>query len=109
MYSHWLLTSILSFEYKISIRSGNSGYYNNEPRDWVIEGSNDDSSWVELDTRNGISYLRGINVSLTFEIQQSQVSDQGYRYIRLKEIGKNYCDTYEMGFSALEFFGTLLL
>lgn len=92
-----------------SIRSGNSGYYNNEPRDWVIEGSNDDSSWVELDTRNGITYLRGINVSLTFEIQQSQISDQGYRYIRLKETGKNYCNTYEMDFSALEFFGTLLL
>lgn len=45
---------------------GPSSYYH--PRNWIVEGSNDNSQWETLATENNCSYLNGFSNCFTFSI-----------------------------------------
>lgn len=90
-----------------SIRSGKSSYFGNEPKDWVVEGSNDDNNYKTIDTGNGITNLCAASVTLTFDIKQSIVSNQGYKFIKLRQTGVNTAGNNHLVLNALEFFGIL--
>ncbi len=50
-----------------------------DPRNWTLQGSQDGSSWVDLDTRSGVSF------SSRFDTQTFTVASPGsYRYYRLE-------------------------
>lgn len=79
------------------------------PVHWVIEGSNTNSNdWKILDTRNGITSLNSCSVTETFEIQERLKSDEFYQFLRIRQTGKNAAGYYYLGFSALEFFGSMI-
>lgn len=85
---------------------GEAGHYN--PQTWVIEGSNSDrdDDWTILDSQNNVNYLDGQSLSHVFTIKQSL--NEYYRYVRFRQTGKNTGNDYDIRFSALEFFGSIL-
>ena len=75
------------------------------PRNWVIEGSNDEHYWTILDNipRNETG-LTGIGVTCYFKIERKNKS---YRFLRIRQLGTNSNGSYGLLLSALEFFGSL--
>jgi hypothetical protein len=72
-------------------------------RSWVLEGSMDGSSWIELDSREGNEDLRGKSATATFGVSRSEK----VRMIRLRQLGKNSSATNELVLNAFEVFGDL--
>jgi hypothetical protein len=79
-----------------------SGYAH--PMNWVVEGSIDGNSWIELDRRENNHDLNGLNITRTFAMAQSQV----IRMIRLRQTGPEHNGTYYLCLSSLEIFGSLI-
>jgi hypothetical protein len=77
------------------------------PVQWEIEGSNDESSWVSLDSRNKQEqYGRGAvkNYSCNKE------NDGFYRFIRMRQTGENISyESHRLSLSQIELFGKLQL
>lgn len=76
----------------------------NQPRNLVIEGSNNDKLWTVLDSHQNYSSLEGPSVTCTFDIIQHE---RNFRYLRINQTGKDSSSNYFLIFASLEFFGTL--
>jgi hypothetical protein len=85
-----------------SVRSRRNGD-SNHLRSWILEGSIDCESWVEIDHHTNDSSLNSQGAIATFPI--SSCSD--YQYIRLRQIGVNSSDNHLLVVNAIEFYGTL--
>ena len=86
---------------------GLAGWHN--LRSWVIEGSNDETTWVVLDSRENNSELDGQNAMDNFTIAPDRVGES-YRYVRLRQTGPDSCSMgtyYCIVIASLEFFGQL--
>ena len=79
-------------------------YDTHHPRNWVIEGSNNDSDWTILDTIQNETSLTGLGVTCYFDIKKRNGS---YRFLRITQTGTNSSGTHGLLLSALEFFGGL--
>lgn len=66
--------------YVIRARSGGS---TSLPRNWKLQGSNDDTNWIDLDTRTGDASLTTANQFAGFTCS----STTAYRYIRILMTG----------------------
>lgn len=77
------------------------------PMFWVIEGSNDNNDWKNLDTRNDIAILKLKNTVQTFKIQAQLSLNESFRYIRFRQTGLSSASYNYLNFSALEYFGFL--
>lgn len=88
------------------IRSINACEGNGQLMNWVIEGSNSDSSndWTILDSRNNITSLDDRNAVQSFSIQNPSIF---YRYLRIRQTGKNSGGNNYLKISALEYFGSI--
>lgn len=84
--------------------NSNRGYY--RPQCWCIEGSNDETNWTTLDTRQNEKSLDSQSVSNTFEIKNK--NNEFYRFIQIRQTGKNTGNDNDFRFSSLEYFGTIL-
>jgi hypothetical protein len=82
-----------------SRRDANVGHL----RSWMLEGSIDCESWVEMDHHTNDALLDSQGASATFPISSS--SD--YQYIRLRQIDVNSSGYHSLQVSAIEFYGTL--
>ena len=91
-----------------SIRSCPSNWSGHEPCNWVIEGSNDDVNWKQLDSQNGVNCLYGASKFSTFKIQEKLEPNEFYRYIRMRMTKQNHSKTYNLSLSALEYFGVII-
>ncbi|KAK8848292.1 hypothetical protein M9Y10_019352 [Tritrichomonas musculus] len=82
-------------------------YNDHHPRSWVIEGSNTDSEsdWTILDERNNYNGIEGMNVCYAFEMKEQT---EFYRYLRIRQTGKNSSNYDYLCLSGLEYFGRLL-
>lgn len=82
------------------------------PKNWVIEGSNTGSEWKVLDSRQDVNVLNYKSVTHTFAIQEKLDHNEYYRYLRIRQTGRNACSNpnhhYILGFSALEYFGSII-
>ena len=90
-----------------SVTSYNNGPGANHLRSWVIEVSNDgtENSWREIDRRDNDYNLNGALLTVNFEI--SHVPRESFRFLRLRQTGKNHRGFNYLNFSGLEIFGTL--
>ena len=70
----------------------------------MIEGSNNNTKWIVLDTRQDETSLSGANASRTFDIEYQ---NGNFRYLRIRQTGHNSSGCDFLTFSALEFIGTL--
>ena len=84
-----------------SVRSCGSQY----PKNWVIEVSNDGSSWTEIDRRSNNDDLNNSYNSANFKI--ANVPSESYRFFRLRQTGKNSQSYDTLRLAGLEIFGTL--
>ena len=77
-------------------------------KSWVIEVSNDEKqkSWIEIDRREDNYDLNGSSVTRNFKI--SRVPSTGFRFVRLRQTGRNHSQHYYVAFACLEIFGTLI-
>jgi hypothetical protein len=88
--------------YSIRSRRDSNGYH---LRSWILEGSIDCESWVELDHHANDSSMNSQGAIATFPISSS--SD--YQYIRLRQIGVNSNRNHCLIVNAIEFYGTLTI
>jgi hypothetical protein len=110
-WSSGIQNSWISFDFKdrsvspthYTINSGNSGYY---LRNWDLEGSNDNSTWQQLDQQNGTSVLNGVSQIHTFTIPESS-NLPFFRYIRLRQTNTDIYGDHYLSMSGFEIFGKL--
>jgi hypothetical protein len=72
-------------------------------RSWVLEGSLEGQSWIELDRHENNSALTGRGATATFPVSHSSA----FQFIRLRQIGKNNSNSDNLELCAIEFFGVL--
>ena len=88
-----------------TLKSGTNGENEENPKSWVIEGSNDNSKWDILDEKRNNSILNGKNLVHTFEIEKQKQKE--YKYIRMKQTDKNWYNNDDLMLSAFEIHGKL--
>jgi hypothetical protein len=74
-------------------------------RSWILEGSIDCESWVDIDHHTNDSSLNGQGAIATFPVSSS--SD--YQYIRLRQVSMNSNGNHCLVVNAIEFYGTLTI
>ena len=86
-----------------SIRAGNGSF----PSSWVLEVSNDgiEGSWEVVGRRENNHDLKGKGVTWNFAITAPPRG--GFRFVRLRQTGKNHGGTDCLCVNSLELFGTL--
>lgn len=88
------------------------GYHSsNQPRSWVIEGTNFDDNdsndkWETIDEHKDCDDLKGGNKTHTFSIKNS--NNKSYRYIRMRSTGIDWCNGRYLCINAIEFYGSLI-
>ena len=80
------------------------------PINWVFEGSNDNSTWKNIDERVNCDlmaeYLKD-HKAITFDIDENK--SEKFKYIRIKMNGKNSGNnTYTLIIQAFEVYGSLV-
>jgi hypothetical protein len=92
--------SLTQYSIRTFIGGPDSGHLKN----WVIEGSNNEKEWVELDRRENNDELNDRNKAQTF---QCQGNTGIYRYIRLRQFGLNHNGSNFLFIGNVELFGAI--
>ncbi|KAK8838581.1 hypothetical protein M9Y10_033213 [Tritrichomonas musculus] len=87
-----------------SLKSVNWGQNSNHLKSWVVEVSNDHQKWDEIDKRENNSILNGSNFIGTFDTKENK---SFYRFVRLRQTGKSWCDNYYTVIASIEFYGKM--
>ena len=74
--------------YTIKSNSNSSGACS--PKSWVVEVSNDNNEWEEIDRHENDSSLKGSKIMFTFKIQNQNEKENFYRFIRLRQMSKGW-------------------
>lgn len=90
--------------YSVKSHGGSQGSYH--PRSWVIEGSNDNSNWVEIDEQKNCPYLNGSHLSHSFPIKNE--NQQEFSFIRMKLTDTNWRSDNYLSISRFELYGYLI-
>ena len=85
--------------YSVRTHSG-SGF----PRSWKVEGSEDGNTWITLDYRPDSDDLNGNLRAQTFNIFYTK---EAYRFLRFRQLSRNWNDNDHLIIESLEFFGIL--
>ena len=87
-----------------SLKSCNWGQNSDNLKSWVVEVSNDHQRWDEIDKRENNSILNGANLIGTFDTKENK---SFYRFVRLRQTGKNWNNCYYTGIASIEFYGKM--
>jgi hypothetical protein len=101
--NQWLCYDFRSRRVRLShysIRSFSGNYY---PRSWVIEGSLDGRNWSQIDRQEGNTKLDAQHPTGTFAVTECDA----YRFIRLRQTGRNSGSSQYLIVVAFELFGYL--
>jgi hypothetical protein len=91
-----------------TLKSYNGSQGSHHPREWVVEGSKDGSTWDNLGSQN-TEELNGPSIVKTFNCSSAK-SSEFFRFVRLRQTGRNCLSSREYHYfvlQAVEFFGTL--
>ena len=97
---------IISTNY--SIRSFNCSSNWQHPRNWIIEGSNDNSNWTKIDDQRDNSSLNGRSIVHTFPIKETEES---FKFIRMRITGPNWYSSgnnYRIEICSFEVYGKMI-
>jgi hypothetical protein len=72
-------------------------------RSWVVEGSLDDSRWIEIDRQKNNQYFYRDWDTVSFTVS----NPVEFRFIRLTQTGKSHVQGEDLSLYGVEFFGTL--
>jgi hypothetical protein len=87
-----------------SMKSCSSGAHS--PRNWVLEGRNEDTDWVVIDRHENDNSLQGAFASHNFKVPTLNDLDM-FRFIQLRQTGLNSYN-YHLRMCHLELFGRLM-
>ena len=76
-------------------------------RSWVFEVSNDGTLWTEIDHCENNEALNCPFMTRNFKIGDVP-ENESFRFVRLRQTGKNFRGDYHVIITAMEIFGTLL-
>jgi hypothetical protein len=86
-----------------TVRSNGCNKGSDHLQSWVVEGSEDNSKWTELDRRENDDRLNGPNSICSFDVRTVVES----RFIQIRSIGSNWAGNQYVYFKAFEVFGGL--
>ena len=89
--------------YTLKSRSESPG--GGHPKSWVIEGSNDGSSWEVIDTRDNDSCINGSRLVHTFTFPNIS---KPYQYVQMKLTSQNHRGDNFFNLTNIELFGVLI-
>ena len=95
---------VVPTNYKIRSFPNSSNF--GHPKSWVIEGSNDNSSYEIISEEKDNSSLNGKSVVCTFTINKQQKKE--YKYIRMRLTGPNWFNKNGFLISSFEIYGKLI-
>lgn len=98
-YNQWIKYDFIDKKIRpthYSIRSCPSNWSGHEPCNWIIEASNDDVNWKQLDSQNRVNSLYSASKFSTFKIQEKLEPNEFYMYIRMRMADKNHTGTYTL-------------
>lgn len=75
---------------------------------WVIEGSNDNTTWKLLDSQNNNSSLNGYNNVHLFPISINKDEEEPFRYLRIKQTGTSWNNTNNLLINSIDFYGKII-
>uniref|UniRef100_A0A8C1EAI7 E3 ubiquitin-protein ligase n=1 Tax=Cyprinus carpio carpio TaxID=630221 RepID=A0A8C1EAI7_CYPCA len=85
------------------------GYGRSALRNWVFQVSKDGQNWMTLYTHVDDSSLNEPGSTATWPLDPSKDEKQGWRHIRIKQMGKNASgQTHYLSLSGLEIYGTVI-
>lgn len=90
-----------------SIHSNSSGENYHHLKNWVIEVSNDETNWIEIDRNENCTKLNGPNIIANFEVRKE---NEFFRFIRIRQTGNSWAfwgNHNNLFFYSIEFFGNL--
>ena len=87
-----------------TLKTHNSGSGYSHIKNWILEGSNDLINWNILDQKLNNFDLNKKNSIFTFECKSLEY----YKYIKLKQVGKNHHGGDYLCLSGIEFFGGII-
>ncbi|MGC8711057.1 MAG: discoidin domain-containing protein [Leptodesmis sp.] len=90
---------------KYSIRHYTSS--SNYPRNWKLQGSNDNSTWTDLDVRSSDTTINAANAWGTFTCNQGV--NTAFRWFRILNNGLTSSGTYYICLGEWELYGTLTI
>lgn len=102
----WVTVDLISKRLKLthySIKS-RSGAVSDLPRNWKMQGSNDGSSWTDLDIQVGNQSLTTSNQWITIPVSTTEF----FRYFRHQQTGSTNTNAYYLTFGEWELYGTLI-
>lgn len=88
-----------------SVKSFGYGPGSHHLKSWVLEVSNNGTSWKEVDRRDNNNDLNDFRVTRNFRI--TRIASERFRFVRLRQIGPNHRCGYYIGITAMEIFGIL--
>ena len=91
-------------EINITSYSLQSGSNNDFLKDWVIEASDDQQIWTEIDRHSNEDKLKGPDKIGSFVVQNNP---EFYRFVRLRQSGKSWSNHFSFGLKRFEFFGKI--
>lgn len=86
-----------------TIKSANNDSYTTQPRNWIIEGSNDNNLWFTIDLKRNCSTLN----EPFYDVFKVTPQKQLYRFLRIRQTDANWGSTHYLQLSCIEFFGKL--
>lgn len=95
---------IVPTHYTIRTRR-NSNIHN--PSSWIIEVANKDGEWKTIDSQNNVPFLNNDTIQ-TYKINKKLAENEGYRYIRFKQLNNNNGGSFNLYLAGLEFFGKII-
>jgi hypothetical protein len=87
--------------YSIRSRTDGGGHH---LRSWVVEGSNNEENWVNLDVQENNCDLTGSGAVHTFAVGNPDI----FSIIRIRQTGANSDNSHYLIVKSIELFGTLL-
>jgi hypothetical protein len=99
----WLCYDFMARRVKLTHYSMRSAW-DDFPKSWVLEGSFNGTSWMQLDHRMNTNNLKGDRRIASFPV--STVAES--RFIRLRMIAPNHSGAWYFSLVGVEFFGTLI-
>ena len=72
----------------------------------MIEVSNDNISWLIVDTQNDCPFLNGRHFIHTFNISNQQTNS--YRYLRMRQTGETWSEYHYFLINSFEIYGYLV-
>lgn len=109
MENNWIRFSfkanqIILTHYKIMSYYGNEDTH--QPKSWVIEGSNNNKSWEEIDRQDDCSILNSAHVIHLFPISKEKHME--FKHIRMRLTGPNWWNDDFLKLNCFELYGKVI-